>query len=80
MDMVSLYPMLRIGKMSPYFNGYLDQYGSYTKNGKQIKTQYYLVFKPSVSYVAYNAMLKVKEKMRKMMFMNTGTMKQAPNT
>jgi len=58
MDMVSLYPMLRIGRMSPYFNGYLDQYGSYTKNGKQIKTQYYLVFKPSVSFVAYNAMLK----------------------
>ena len=60
MDVVSLYPMLRIGKMSPYFNGYLDQYGSYTKNGKQIKTQYYLVFKPSVSFVAYNAMLKGK--------------------
>jgi hypothetical protein len=57
MDMVSLYPMLRIGRFSPYFNGYLDQYGSYTKNCKQIKTQYYLVFKPSISFVAYNAML-----------------------
>ena len=57
MDMVSLYPMLRIGRMSPYFNGYLDQFGSYTKNGKLIKTQYYFVFKPSVSLVAYNAMV-----------------------
>lgn len=57
MDMVSLYPMLRIGKMSPYFNGYLDQFGSYIKNGKLIKTQYYFVFKPTVSMVAYNAML-----------------------
>jgi lipid A 3-O-deacylase len=57
MDMISLYPMLRIGKMSPYFNGYVDQFGSYTKNGKRIKTQYYFVFKPSVSLVAYNAML-----------------------
>lgn len=60
MDMVSLFPMLRIGRMSPYFNGYLDQYASYAKNGKKIKTQYYLVFKPSVSFVAYNAMLKGK--------------------
>jgi lipid A 3-O-deacylase len=58
MDLATIYPMLRIGKMSPYFQGYLDQYGSYTKNGKQIKTQYYFVFKPSVSFVAYNAMLK----------------------
>ena len=57
MDMITLYPMLRIGKFSPYFNGYLDQYGSYTKNGKQIKTQYYLVIKPSVSFVAYDAIL-----------------------
>jgi len=60
MDMVTLYPMLRIGRMSPYFNGNLDQYGSYTKNGKQIKTQYYLVFKPTVSFVAYDAMLEGK--------------------
>ena len=60
MDGISFYPMLRIGKMSPYFNGYLDQYGSYTKKGKRIKTQYYLVFKPSISFVAYNAMLQGK--------------------
>jgi lipid A 3-O-deacylase len=57
MDMISLYPMLRIGRMSPYFNGYFDQFGSYTKNGKQIKTQCYFVFKPTVSLVAYNALV-----------------------
>jgi lipid A 3-O-deacylase len=57
MDMVSFYPMLRIGRMSPYFNGYLNQYGSYIKNGKLIKTQYYFIFKPTLSLVAYNAML-----------------------
>lgn len=62
MDAVSLYPMLRIGKMSPYFNGYLDHYGSYTKNGKRVKTQYYLVVKPSVSLYAYDAMLEGKRK------------------
>lgn len=57
MDLVAVYPMLRIGKMSPYFNGYMDQLGSFTKNGRKIKTQYYLVVKPSVSFVAYDAML-----------------------
>jgi lipid A 3-O-deacylase len=57
MDLLTVYPMLRIGQMSPYFNGYMDQLGSFTKNGKQIKTQYYLVVKPSVSFVAYDAML-----------------------
>jgi lipid A 3-O-deacylase len=57
MDLVTVYPMLRIGKMSPYFNGYMDKFGSFTKDGKLVKTQYYFVVKPSVSYVAYNAML-----------------------
>ena len=57
MDLVTFYPMLRIGKMSPYFDGYMDKFGSFTKNGKQIKTQYYFVVKPSVTFVAYNAML-----------------------
>jgi len=58
MDLVTFYPMLRVGKMSPYFVGHMDQYGSFKRNGKQVKTQYYLVVKPSVSFVAYNAMLK----------------------
>ncbi len=60
MDIAMVYPMLRIGKMSPYFDGYMDQYGSFTKKGKRMKTQYYFVFKPSVTFVAYNAMLKGK--------------------
>ena len=55
---LSVYPMLRIGKMSPYFNGYIEQFGSYKKNGKRVKTQYYLVFKPSISLIAYDAMLR----------------------
>lgn len=60
MDLAMVYPMIRIGKMSPYFDGYLNQYGAFTKNGKRMKTQYYFVCKPSVSFVAYNAMLKGK--------------------
>lgn len=56
-DAISLYPMLRVGKMSPYFNGYLNQYGSYYKKGKRIKTQYYLVVKPSTTFVLHNALM-----------------------
>jgi lipid A 3-O-deacylase len=65
MDLVTFYPMLRIGKMSPYFNGYMDKFGSFTKNEKLIKTQYYFVVKPSVSFVAYNAMLTGKREIQR---------------
>jgi lipid A 3-O-deacylase len=58
MDAVHVYPVLRIGKMSPYFDGYLDQYGSYRHEGRTVKMQYYLIFRPIASFVAYNAMLK----------------------
>ncbi len=56
-DAVLVYPMLRIGKMSPYFNGFLSSHASNRKEVKQ-KLQYYLVVKPTASFVAYNAMLK----------------------
>lgn len=58
MDAVHVYPVLRIGKMSPYFDGYLDQYGSYRHEGRTVKMQNYLIFRPIASFVAYNAMLK----------------------
>jgi hypothetical protein len=61
-DALGLYPMIRIGRMSPYFNGYLSQFGSFERNGKQIKTQYYLVFKPITTLVAHNAMLQGKRR------------------
>jgi len=57
LDAISFYPMLRIGRMAPYFNGYLGQHGSFTRGLKTIKTQYYLIFKPINSFVAYNALL-----------------------
>ena len=58
MDAVLVYPVLRIGKMSPYFNGYIDQFGSYQDRGKRRRMQYYLIFKPTSSFVAYNALLR----------------------
>jgi len=56
-DAFSIYPLVRIGKMAPYFNGDFSQYGSYYKKGRKIKTQYYLVLKPENSLVAHNALL-----------------------
>jgi len=46
--------------MSPYFDGYLNQFGSFERNGKQVKTQYYFVLKPMETYVAYDAMVQGK--------------------
>ena len=80
MDLATIYPMLRIGKMSPYFEGHLDQYGSFKKNGKQVKTQYYLVVKPSVTFVAYNAMLKGNRENKKKNVYEYGKNETAPST
>jgi hypothetical protein len=60
MDGVFMYPMIRIGQMSPYFDGYLNQYGSFKRKGKNIKTQYYFVFKPMGSFIAYDALFQGK--------------------
>jgi len=56
-DAFSFYPLIRIGKMAPYFTGYLNQYGSYYKKGKKVKTQYYLIVKPASTFVLHNALL-----------------------
>ena len=59
-DALTIYPMIRIGRMSPYFDGYLNQFGSFKRNGKLVKTQYYFVFKSMANLVAHNALLKGK--------------------
>jgi lipid A 3-O-deacylase len=59
-DAVFVYPMIRIGKMSPYFNGYFSQFGAFERNGRREKTQYYFVFTPVASYAAYNSMIQGK--------------------
>ncbi|MES1223830.1 MAG: lipid A deacylase LpxR family protein [Bacteroidota bacterium] len=56
-DAFSVYPLVRIGKMAPYFNGYFSQYGSYYRKRRKFKTQYYFVVKPENSFVAHNALL-----------------------
>jgi len=54
---ITFYPMVRFGRMAPYFDGYLSQYGSVTRGRRKIQTQYYLTFKAVNSFVAVNAML-----------------------
>jgi lipid A 3-O-deacylase len=55
---VSMYPELRIGKMSPYFNGYISQY---SKNRKaKNKIQVYLFAKPQPLLVFTNELLQAK--------------------
>jgi lipid A 3-O-deacylase len=53
-DAANIYGMVRIGKMEPYYNGYLSQYGSPREN-KPHRSQIYLSIKPGLSLTAYNA-------------------------
>ncbi|PUZ24663.1 hypothetical protein GA0116948_105308 [Chitinophaga costaii] len=59
MSGVSLYPLLRIGKMQPYYNGYIRQY----TNTQRPKIphhgilQAYLIFRPEIQWVVNNALL-----------------------
>ncbi|MCW3118090.1 MAG: lipid deacylase LpxR family protein [Chitinophagaceae bacterium] len=57
LDAFSFYPLIRIGRMAPYFNGYFSQYGSYYKKGRKIKTQFYLVARPASTFVLHNALV-----------------------
>ena len=57
LDAFSIYPTIRIGKMAPYFDGYLNQYGSFFRKQKKIKTQYYFIARPKATFVLYNALL-----------------------
>jgi lipid A 3-O-deacylase len=66
---LALYPLIRIGLMNPYFQGYLSQYsnsgseysspGSHTRSGSRPvrKWQAYLLLKPQGELVLTNALL-----------------------
>ncbi len=55
-DAVTIYPLVRFGKMTPYFNGFFSHYRSSYASGKKVKTQFYLTAKPKISFVAHNAL------------------------
>jgi hypothetical protein len=56
-DAISFYPLIRVGRMVPYFNGLFSQYGSGYTRSKKINTQFYLVAKPASTFVLHNALL-----------------------
>ncbi|HWK04153.1 MAG TPA: lipid A deacylase LpxR family protein [Puia sp.] len=50
---LAVYPIIRIGKMTPYFKGYISQY---TRSKKQ-KVQFYFIVKPQLEWVLSNSLL-----------------------
>ncbi|HMF70055.1 MAG TPA: lipid A deacylase LpxR family protein [Flavitalea sp.] len=51
------YPMLRIGKMVPYFNGFISHYSTRRSGKRKGKSQFYLFFKPKTTFVIRNALV-----------------------
>ncbi len=57
LDEAEIGPTIRIGKMQPYFQGYMNHfYTSYSEKGWNY-VQLYLIIRPAIQYVLYNAML-----------------------
>ena len=58
LDAFTFYPLLRIGKMAPYFNGYFSQYsGSHAPGTRRRKSQFYVFAKPETKLVLLNALV-----------------------
>jgi hypothetical protein len=55
-DGVLAHIQLKVGKMQPYFNGYIEQYAS-AKGTNRHRLQYYLFLKPAAQWWTYNALL-----------------------
>lgn len=53
MNEAAVYSLIRIGKMTPYFKGFIRQYSS---TGPKKKMQFYFVFKPQVEWQFTNAL------------------------
>lgn len=54
-DGASVYSIIRIGKMQPYFSGLLQQYSR--PFGQRNKLQWYFFVRPALEWVGYNAVL-----------------------
>ena len=52
---VSVYPLIRLGKMVPYFNGFFSQYSGGYAAGR--KFQCYVFTKPKISLIASSALM-----------------------
>jgi len=54
MNGAEIYSLIRIGKMTPYFKGFMKQYSS---AGSKKKMQFYFVFRPQVQWLFSNSLL-----------------------
>jgi lipid A 3-O-deacylase len=57
---IAIYPLIRIGKLTPYFNGFFSQYtgaGTYGGSKRRSRLQAYFVLKPQTQLVFTNALL-----------------------
>lgn len=50
---LAVYPLIRIGKMTSYFNGFISQYS----RSKKQKVQFYITIKPELEWVLSNSLL-----------------------
>ena len=58
MNGLAFYPLIRIGNMNPYFQGYISQYsGGRTENRRRKKWQAYLILKPEAQIIFTDALL-----------------------
>lgn len=55
LDGASLYGLIRVGKMTPYFEGLLSQFGSSFHRPGRLRV--YFVARPSLEWITYNAVL-----------------------
>jgi len=53
---LSVYGLVRIGRMIPYYNGYIGQYNTPFRN-KRNKLQAYVALRPCLEWIGYNAVL-----------------------
>jgi len=54
---LSTFATIRIGKMTPYFNGYVSQHASGNTAGRRNRLQAYIIIRPSAGIVINNEML-----------------------
>ncbi|HUB61599.1 MAG TPA: lipid A deacylase LpxR family protein, partial [Puia sp.] len=58
MNSLTVYPLIRIGKMNPYFKGWLSQYASTGRNNRRHKNwQLYFICRPELQLIATEAVL-----------------------
>lgn len=58
MNSLTLYPMLRFGKMNPYFQGFFRQFASTGRNSSHKKNwQFYFICRPEVQLILTEAVL-----------------------